>query len=143
MSASDAPLRLQRLPRRVLNAQTMRATEPDVLCAFRGLSFFASRSWPALSAASRAMHGEAACSRWERPFAMILGCLDIFVARSTRCVHRLWRALPSPSPRELSPPATLGFSFQKCQNRSSNQPTCTEMLERRLVFIAHTTFTLP
>ena len=69
----------------------------------------------ALSATSRVMRGDASYSRWERPFAMILGCLDISVARSTRCVQRLCRALSSPSPRGLSRPPDLGVFLEKCR----------------------------
>ena len=118
MSAPDATLRLQRLPRHVLNPQTVRASDSDVLCAFGGLLFFTSRSWPALSAASGVTRGDASYSRRERPFAIILDCLDISVARSTRCVHRLRRALPSRSTREHTRPPALGFFLRKC--RKSN-----------------------
>ena len=115
MSTPDATLRLQSVPRHVLNPQTMWASESNVLFAFRGLLFFTSCSWPALSATSRVMCGDASYSRWERPFAMIWGCLDISVARSTRCVQRLCRALSSPSPRGLLRPPDLGLFLEKCR----------------------------
>ena len=115
MSTPDATLRLQSVPRHVLNPQTMWASESNVLFAFRGLLFFTSCSWPALSATSRVMRGDASYSRWERPFAMILGCLDISVARSTRCVHRLCRALSPPSPRGRSRPPDRGLFLEKCR----------------------------
>ena len=88
------------------------------LCVRRTFVFHVPELACTLSAASGVMRGDASYSRRERPFAIILGGLDISVARSTRCVHRLCRALPSRSTRELSRPPALGFFLRKC--RKSN-----------------------
>ena len=113
------------------------------LCVRRTFVFHVPELACTLSAASGVMRGDASYSRRERPFAIILGvwispshALHVAcIACAVRCRHGA-----HVNSRDLQRSA---FSSGNAENRTPNRPMCTKMLGRRLVFIAHTTYTLP